>query len=62
MHSDAFVGKKAIRDLMDISTGKIVPNIYVDTELSKIDSNYLFTRWFRTAKRQVDRQVQRLFS
>jgi hypothetical protein len=47
MQSDVLVGKLAVRDLIDISTGKIVPNVYVDSELSRLHMAYRGTRFIR---------------
>jgi hypothetical protein len=38
MHSDVFIGKLALRELTDISTGAKVPNIYIDAKLSELES------------------------
>jgi hypothetical protein len=36
MHSDVMIGKLFLRDMTDISTGRKMPNIYVDTPVSEI--------------------------
>jgi hypothetical protein len=37
MHSDVFIGKLQLRNLIDIVTGENVPNIYIDVKLSELD-------------------------
>ena len=37
MHSNIFIGRLQVRDLVDIVTGEKVPNIYIDTKLSELD-------------------------
>jgi len=36
MFSDVMIGKLYLRDMVDISTGKKVPNVYIDTALSDL--------------------------
>jgi hypothetical protein len=40
MHSDVFIGKLCIREVIDITTGIPATNVYVDTELSKLDLSH----------------------
>jgi Phytanoyl-CoA dioxygenase (PhyH) len=39
MFSDVMIGKLYLRDMTDISTGKKVPNVYVDKPLSELTGN-----------------------
>ena len=58
VYSDTFIGKLRLRDLVDIATGAKVPNIYIDTNLTKLDISYRFARTFRTLQSGAGRWVR----
>lgn len=60
MLSDVFIGNLAVRSLVNVATGKAMPNIYVDAPLSKLGVSRQFEQMVSSLRRLVGPIARRL--